>query len=205
LEPGVDLFAESVAGLGRHKVAVHEALFPEVQPLYVLRMVHDGYMTPAWAVSIVADEPGSYHVEHRVAASSCRSENTPRSETAAPGPSIRTCPISTKTVVAVASVWEAIVSGARYPTVSYLGLDGFVAYFSCFPSLVWPERSDLMGIRSGKIWTPDPGSIPGRLYSLGVHLSELPSTDEDARLDKEQAIVVEAEELLKEAQTVYEE
>lgn len=70
--------------------------------------------------------------------------------------------ISKKAADLISSVFSTATSRVRYVTKSGLGLDGVSYHFSTFEIGV--------GLRAGKVWSPDPASACGQLVKLGEDL-----------------------------------
>jgi hypothetical protein len=86
-------------------------------------------------------------------------------------------------------LWETMLLGTRYPKKYMVGFDGTNYHFSMF---IW-GRGDL----SGKTWSPDKDTNPGRLAEIGELLADYAKAETEKRKDILKTIRTKAEELQK--------
>ena len=88
--------------------------------------------------------------------------------------------LSEPTFVALLKAWEAALSSVRSPRESSLGLDGVTWHF-------------VAGHRSGRVWSPQPGSACGALVALGTSLAAFAEAPESVRTVRQDALQRDAQ------------
>jgi hypothetical protein len=97
-------------------------------------------------------------------------------------------PIDPRIALVLERAWSAMLSRVRYPEKVVLGLDGESYHFANFELGV--------GYRTGKVWSPDEGTLAYDLVAIGKSLRKYPSLLEIERNAAAQILLSNAQALL---------
>jgi hypothetical protein len=96
---------------------------------------------------------------------------------------------------AVQRVWLTVLRGVRHPKQFVSGADGITYHFSRFVARISDDPIAPRGWETGWVWTPRPGSPPGRLAALADRLRAYAKASPEERPRIRDAILKEASAL----------
>jgi putative addiction module component (TIGR02574 family) len=166
-----------------HAKSIREVLLKDAAFYYRARVICLPSGTPAWVVTLTREQedPPAYFVEYavfehgggngvRIEDSRVRKEKVP---------------IDREAAEAIQGAWLKMLRAVRYPEVVVGGgADGITYHFSRFVPHLSGDSLASPGWETGQVWSPKPGSPPGRLASISELMRDyaLASKEERAKL-----------------------
>ena len=169
---GRDLIPErgAISGFGgEHDLALRKALFKGAEfNAYRARVVCVPSFKPAWAATLVCEDEEGDQTAYSLPCADFEGQSGVGVDRA----EVRRikAPLDRKAGEAVQRVWLSMLRGVRHPRHPVAGADGVSYHFSRFVRLPSDDPLAPAGWETGQVWTPDPGSPPGRLAALADRL-----------------------------------